>query len=71
MKTAFEKFIEANNALQKCYAATPVDKWRALSASEQGALCQDERESVRGFLVNNQVGFANLLKERLEAAGHK
>ena len=71
MKTAFEKFIEANNALQKCYAATPVDKWRALSAAEQNSLCQAEKDTVRGFLVNNQVGFANLLKERLESAGHK
>ena len=43
MKTTFETFIEANNALAKCYQATPVDKWRQLSASEQSSLCQAER----------------------------
>ena len=69
MKTTFERFIEANNALSKCYQATPVDKWRQLSATEQNSLCLAERESVNGFLVNNQVGFANIIKERLENAG--
>ena len=70
MKTTFERFIEANNALSKCYQATPVDKWRQLSATEQNSLCLAERESVNGFLVNNQVGFANIIKERLENAGN-
>ena len=70
MKTTFERYIEANNALSKCYQATPVDKWRQLSATEQNSLCLAERESVNGFLVNNQVGFANIIKERLENAGN-
>ena len=69
MKTTFESFIEANNALTKCYHATPVDKWRQLSASEQSSLCRAERETVSGFLTTNQVGFANLIKERLELTG--
>ena len=71
MKTAFEKFIEANNALSKCYEATPVDKWRQLSHTEQDALCQAERSAVQSFLSSNQVSFANLIKERLAATSHK
>ncbi len=72
MKTAFEKFIEANNALSKCYQATPVDKWRQLSHADQDALCHAEKVAVQSFLVNNQVGFANILKERLAAtSSHK
>ena len=69
MKTTFERFIEANNALSQCYQATPVDKWRQLSATEQSSLCLAERNAVNGFLSSNQVTFANIIKERLELAG--
>jgi hypothetical protein len=71
MKTAFERFIEANDALSKCYQATPVDKWRQLSNVEQGALCHAEKVAVQGFLSSNQVNFSHLIKERLEATSHK
>ncbi len=71
MKTTFERYIDANNALVKCYQAVSFDKYQGLSASDKDALCLTERESVRSFLVSNQVGFANLLKERLAAAGQK
>ena len=71
MKTAFERFIEANNALSKCYEATPVDKWRQLSHADQDALCHAEKVAVQSFFQNNQVGFSNLIKERLAATSHK
>lgn len=72
MKTAFEMYIEANNALSKCYQATPVDNWRQLSHADQDALCHAEKVAVQSFLVNNQVGFANLLKERIAStSSHK
>jgi hypothetical protein len=71
MKTAFERYIEANNALAKCYQGTSVDQWKALSASQQEGLCKAERDAVTGFLASNQVTFANIIKERLQAAGHQ
>lgn len=71
MKTAFERYIEANNNLSKCYEAVPFDKWSGFSAQQKEDLCRAERETVRSFLTTNQVGFANLIKERLEAAGHQ
>ena len=70
MKTTFEKYIEANHALVKCYEGLPLAKWSALSAAQKEDVCKVEREAVRGFLVSNQVAFANLIKERLEHAGH-
>ena len=71
MKTSYEKFIEANLALSKCYEAVPFDKYKAFSQQQQQELCHAERETVRGFLANNQVAFANLIQERLQAAGQK
>jgi hypothetical protein len=71
MKTAFERFIEANNALSKCYEATPVDKWRQLSHVEQDGLCQAEKVAVQSFLSSNQVNFSHIIKERLAATSHK
>ncbi len=71
MKTAFERYIEANNALAKCYQATSLDQWKALSHAQQESLCKAERDNVTSFLNNNQVTFANIIKERLQAAGHQ
>jgi hypothetical protein len=71
MKTTYERFIEANNALSKCYEGISADNWSKFSQSEQAAACKVEREAVSSFLVNNQVTFTNLIKERLQVAGHK
>ncbi len=68
MKTSYEKFIDANNKLAKCFEAVSVDKWNKMSAGDQGSLCKKEREDVSGYLKNNQVSFAGLIKERLSTA---
>jgi len=68
MKTTYEKFIDANNKLVKCFESVHVDKWNKMSAADQGSLCKKESEEVRGYLKNNQVGFAGLIKERLSTA---
>lgn len=70
MKTAFERYIEANNALSKCFEAVPLEQYNGLSASQQESLCKAEKQAVLNFLTTNQVGFANLIKERLQSAGH-
>ena len=69
MKTAYERYIEANNNLAKCYGATSADQWKQLSAAQQEGLCKTERDAVANFLSSNQVSFANIIKERLQAAG--
>ena len=69
MKTAYERYIEANNNLAKCYGATSADQWKQLSASQQEGLCKAERDAVTSFLNSNQVNFANIIKERLQATG--
>ena len=69
MKTAYERYIEANNALAACYSATSADQWKALSSSQQENLCKAERDAVTSFLNSNQVTFANIIKERLQATG--
>ncbi len=61
MNTTYERFIEANHNLIKCFETVGKDKWSKLSAQEQGQLCSSEKEAVRSFLANNQVGFAALL----------
>ena len=71
MKTSFEKFIEANANLSKCFEAVPFDKYSTFTAEQKNTLCRTESDAVRAFLNNGQVGFANMIKERLEAAAHK
>ena len=66
MKTTYERFIEANNKLFKCFESVPQDKWSKMSSEEQSSLCHTEKEAVSQFLSTNQVAFANLLKERLD-----
>ena len=66
MKTTYEQFIEANNKLVKCFDSYGGDRWKKLSVGEQDGVCRAEKDAVKSFLVNNKVGFANLLKERLE-----
>ena len=68
MKTTYERWIEANHNLIKCFESVSQDQWNGYSAAEQNSLCEPERKVVQTFLVNNQVGFANLLKERLQIA---
>ncbi len=67
-KTAFERYIEANSALSKCYEAVSFDKYQALSAQQQNDLCKAERDTVLDMLRTNQVSFASLIKERLDVA---
>ena len=69
MKTTYERFIEANNRLAKCYEGTPMDKWNKLSTAAQDALCIKESNEVAEILRNNQVDFKHLLQERLQAMG--
>ena len=69
-KTAYERYIEANNNLAKCFQAVSVSQYQSFSAQQKNELCAAERDAVRSFLASNQVGFANLIKERLESAGH-
>ena len=71
MKTAFERYIEANNALAACYQGTSLDQWKQLNASQQENLCKAERDAVTSFLASNQVTFANIIRERLQATGHQ
>lgn len=65
MKTTYERFIEANDKLKKCFGAFQADKWSTLSAGEQDAVCKAEKQEVQSFLVNNQLVFSNLIQERL------
>lgn len=71
MKTTYERFIEANTKLFKCFESVPHDEWNALSHEEQGSLCHSEKAEVQEFLTNGSVGFASLLKERLDIVSHK
>ena len=66
MNTTYEKFIDANNKLFNCFESVPQEKWTKMSSEEQSSLCHAEKEAVSQFLSTNKVGFANLLKERIE-----
>ena len=66
MSNSLERFIIANKALMECYAAVPVDDFKAMNPTDQKFLCGSERESVRLMISNDEVGFRNLLSERLE-----
>jgi len=70
MKTAFERYIEANNTLTKCYEGVSFDTYKALAAPQQAEICKTERDTVQGFLKSNQIAFANIIQERLASAGH-
>ncbi|CDW91674.1 UNKNOWN [Stylonychia lemnae] len=70
MKTAYERWIEANHNLNKCFESVSNDQYSTLSKLEQDSLCHSERQEVANFLTTNQITFANLLKERLEIVNH-
>ena len=65
MSSVYEKFISANHALFACFEAVPNDKFQALSASEQDAVCKSEKEAVAEILKSDQVHFRELIKARL------
>ena len=67
MKTTYERFLEANEKLFKCFEAVPIDRYNKMAVADQDAICSTEREAVAQFLVNNQVSFRNLITERLES----
>jgi len=71
MKTTFEQFITANNALTKCFEAVPFETYQGYSQAQKDGLCKAERQAVSDFLSSGKIGFANLIKERLESAGHQ
>ena len=69
MKTTYEKWIEANHKLNKCFESVAADRFKKLAQAEAEALCATERAAVASFLQNNSLTFPNLLKERLAAVG--
>ncbi len=71
MKTSYQQFIEANNNLTKCFESVSFEQYSAYSQAQKDGLCKAERQAVSSFLSGGQIGFANLIKERLEAAGHQ
>lgn len=36
-----------------------------MTVAEQNQLCKTERDNVRGFLMSGDLGFNNLLRERI------
>ena len=66
MKTTYERWLEANSRLTKCFDSVSNEQYNALSQNEQNQLCHNERQEVTNFLTTNQITFANLLKERLD-----
>jgi hypothetical protein len=65
MNTTYERFVQANQKLIKCFDAVPADKYNKLSSDEQGALCSSEKKVVQTFLASNELSFSNLLRERI------
>lgn len=50
MKTTYEKWIEANHKLNKCFESVSSDKFKKLAAAEAEVLCQPEKLAVAAFL---------------------
>lgn len=71
MKTTFEQYINANNSLAKCFEAVPFETYKGYTQAQKDGLCKSERQAVSDFLNSGKLGFANLIKERLESAGHQ
>lgn len=69
MKTTYEKWIEANHKLNKCFEAIPADRFKKLAQAEADVLCATEKAAVVAFLKNNSITFPHLLKERMAAVG--
>lgn len=69
MKTTYEKWIEVNNKLKKCFDGVPADKFNKLSAHEADAVCSTEKAAVLSFIQNGSLTFPALLKERMAAVG--
>jgi hypothetical protein len=39
MKTTFEQFISANNALTKCFEAVPFETYKGYTQAQKDGLC--------------------------------
>lgn len=69
MKTVYERWIDANQKLTKCYSAFPADKYNKLAAAEADAVCLTEKKAVLSFLEDGSITFPAILKERLASTG--
>lgn len=65
-KPAFQEFIEANQALLKCYNNTAPEDYEKLSQNLKDSLCSSQREKVRDILSSNQLVMSNLVRQRVQ-----
>ena len=64
-KSAFQKFIEANQALLKCYNTIDMDALISSNNFDTPAKCTAERDRVKELLQNNDLSMSNLVRERI------
>ena len=67
MSTNYEKFIIANSALIECMKAVPAEEFKAMSPSDQAAVCKPEASVVKSMLESGNISFGAILNERLAA----
>lgn len=64
-KSAFQEFVETNQALLNCYnAISPADYAKMNDSQKEGA-CFNHREKLREQLRSNSLVMSNLLRERI------
>ena len=67
MPNSYLTWIEANDKLSKCMAASDASAYKSMSADQQASVCRTEGDAVRSLLSSDSVSFRNLLTERMSA----
>ena len=64
-KSAFQQFIEANEALLECYDNVDMDQYKGQPLAKSASVCNSQKEKVKELLRSNQLSMTTLVTERV------
>ena len=62
-KPIFQQFIEANEAMLKCFEGIDQEQYKGKEGATAG-ICNSEKEAVKSILRNNSMTMTRVVKER-------
>jgi len=52
-KSAFQQFVEANEALLECYDNVDMDQYKGQPLAKSASVCNSQKEKVKELLRSN------------------
>ena len=65
-KPAFQRFVEANMNLIKCFQSVSAEEIASSQPAALDAKCNAEKAAVRSILENNELTMTNVVRDRVE-----